>query len=56
MSDDPADEQRSDDCDDDQRSDDCDDERRRTFADFDGYDGDEDTDATADHDEWGVDK
>lgn len=25
-----------------------------TFADFDGYDGDETTDATRDHDAWGV--
>jgi bifunctional DNA-binding transcriptional regulator/antitoxin component of YhaV-PrlF toxin-antitoxin module len=25
-----------------------------TFADFEGYDGDVDTDATADHDEWGL--
>jgi bifunctional DNA-binding transcriptional regulator/antitoxin component of YhaV-PrlF toxin-antitoxin module len=29
-------------------------QRRGTFADFDGYDGDERTDVTADHDEWGV--
>ena len=25
-----------------------------TFADFDGYDGETDTDATAEHDAWGV--
>lgn len=25
-----------------------------TFADFDGYSGDEDTDVTAEHDAWGV--
>ena len=25
-----------------------------TFADFTGYDGDEETDATTDHDAWGV--
>lgn len=25
-----------------------------TFAEFDGYDGDESTDVTADHDAWGV--
>lgn len=25
-----------------------------TFADFEGYDGDVDTDAAADHDEWGL--
>ncbi|MEZ3145153.1 AbrB/MazE/SpoVT family DNA-binding domain-containing protein [Halobaculum sp. MBLA0143] len=27
----------------------------RTFADFDGYDGEETTDVTTDHDAWGVD-
>jgi bifunctional DNA-binding transcriptional regulator/antitoxin component of YhaV-PrlF toxin-antitoxin module len=27
-----------------------------TFADFDGYDGEVDTDATEDHDAWGVDE
>lgn len=26
-----------------------------TFADFDGYDGDEETDVTTEHDAWGVD-
>lgn len=26
-----------------------------TFAEFDGYDGDSDTDVTAEHDAWGVD-
>jgi len=26
-----------------------------TFADFDGYAGEEDTDVTSDHDAWGVD-
>ncbi|WP_276299208.1 hypothetical protein [Halorussus lipolyticus] len=25
-----------------------------TFTDFDGYEGDEETDATDDHDTWGV--
>jgi bifunctional DNA-binding transcriptional regulator/antitoxin component of YhaV-PrlF toxin-antitoxin module len=25
-----------------------------TFSDFDGYDGDQETDVTADHDAWGV--
>jgi len=29
--------------------------RTGTFAEFDGYDGDEETDAAADHDAWGVD-
>jgi bifunctional DNA-binding transcriptional regulator/antitoxin component of YhaV-PrlF toxin-antitoxin module len=29
-------------------------QRRGTFADFDGYGGDERTDVTTDHDEWGV--
>ncbi|MEF8821875.1 MAG: hypothetical protein V5A52_06325 [Halovenus sp.] len=29
--------------------------RRGTFADFDGYDGDEETDATLKHDGWGID-
>lgn len=28
--------------------------RGGSFADFTGYDGDEETDATADHDAWGV--
>lgn len=28
--------------------------RGGSFADFEGYDGDEDTDATTDHDAWGV--
>lgn len=28
--------------------------RRGTFSDFGGYDGDADTDATAEHDEWGL--
>lgn len=31
-------------------------QRGGTFADFDGYDGDRDTDVTADHDAWGVDE
>lgn len=26
-----------------------------TFADFDGYDGETETDVTAEHDDWGVD-
>ncbi|MFB6178768.1 MAG: AbrB/MazE/SpoVT family DNA-binding domain-containing protein [Halorientalis sp.] len=26
-----------------------------TFSDFDGYDGDQETDVTAEHDTWGVD-
>ncbi|NHX37594.1 MULTISPECIES: AbrB/MazE/SpoVT family DNA-binding domain-containing protein [Halolamina] len=26
-----------------------------TFAEFDGYGGEEDTDVTTDHDDWGVD-
>lgn len=30
-------------------------QRTGTFADFEGHDGDEETDATADHDAWGVD-
>jgi bifunctional DNA-binding transcriptional regulator/antitoxin component of YhaV-PrlF toxin-antitoxin module len=30
-------------------------QRTGTFGDFEGYDGDEPTDATADHDAWGVD-
>ena len=30
-------------------------QRRGTFADFDGYDGDQETEATAEHDTWGVD-
>ena len=30
-------------------------QRRGTFADFDGYDGDEETDATTEHDGWGID-
>lgn len=29
-------------------------QRTGTFADFEGYDGDEGTDAAADHDAWGV--
>lgn len=29
-------------------------QQRGTFADFDGYEGAEDTDATTDHDAWGV--
>ena len=29
--------------------------RSGTFGDFDGYDGDTETDASADHDAWGVD-
>ncbi|MFC7205057.1 AbrB/MazE/SpoVT family DNA-binding domain-containing protein [Haloferax namakaokahaiae] len=29
-------------------------QRSGTFADFDGYDGVEETDATTDHDAWGV--
>ncbi|RDZ35802.1 AbrB/MazE/SpoVT family DNA-binding domain-containing protein [Haloferax sp. Atlit-10N] len=29
-------------------------QRSGTFADFDGYDGDEETDATENHDAWGV--
>jgi len=29
-------------------------QREGTFAEFDGYDGDADTDAVADHDGWGV--
>ncbi len=31
-------------------------QRRGTFADFEGYDGDRETDVTADHDAWGVDE
>lgn len=30
-------------------------QRSDTFSDFGGYDGDEATEATADHDAWGVD-
>lgn len=30
-------------------------QRRGTFSDFDGYDGDEETDVMTDHDAWGVD-
>lgn len=30
-------------------------QERGTFADFDGYDGDAETDVTTDHDDWGVD-
>lgn len=30
-------------------------QRSGTFQDFEGYDGGEDTDVTADHDAWGVD-
>ena len=30
-------------------------QREGTFAEFDGYDGDQETDATAEHDAWGVD-
>lgn len=29
-------------------------QRSRTFADFDGYDGDEDADVVVDHDQWEV--
>ena len=29
--------------------------RSGTFSDFGGYDGDDETDVTTDHDEWGVD-
>lgn len=29
-------------------------QRSGTFADFDGYDGDEETDVRTDHDAWGV--
>ncbi len=29
-------------------------QRSGTFADFDGYDGDVDTDVTTDHDQWGI--
>lgn len=28
--------------------------RSGTFAEFEGYDGESDTDATAEHDEWGL--
>ncbi len=31
-----------------------DDEKGRTFADFDGYESDEETDVTTDHDAWNV--
>ena len=30
-------------------------QRSGTFSDFDGYDGDRETDVTAEHDAWGVD-
>jgi bifunctional DNA-binding transcriptional regulator/antitoxin component of YhaV-PrlF toxin-antitoxin module len=30
-------------------------QRSGTFSEFDGYDGDDQTDATSDHDAWGVD-
>jgi bifunctional DNA-binding transcriptional regulator/antitoxin component of YhaV-PrlF toxin-antitoxin module len=30
-------------------------QRTGTFSDFEGYDGDQETDVTADHDAWGVD-
>jgi bifunctional DNA-binding transcriptional regulator/antitoxin component of YhaV-PrlF toxin-antitoxin module len=30
-------------------------QQRGTFGEFDGYDGDHQTDGTTDHDEWGVD-
>ena len=30
-------------------------QRSGTFSDFDGYDGDQETEVTADHDAWGVD-
>jgi bifunctional DNA-binding transcriptional regulator/antitoxin component of YhaV-PrlF toxin-antitoxin module len=30
-------------------------QRSGTFSDFDGYDGDEDTEAVTEHDAWGVD-
>lgn len=30
-------------------------QRSGTFSDFDGYDGDDETDVTTDHDTWGVD-
>jgi bifunctional DNA-binding transcriptional regulator/antitoxin component of YhaV-PrlF toxin-antitoxin module len=30
-------------------------QRSGTFDDFDGYDGDQETDVTTDHDAWGVD-
>lgn len=30
-------------------------QRVGTFAEFEGYDGDEDTDVTTEHDSWGVD-
>ncbi|ELZ62184.1 MULTISPECIES: AbrB/MazE/SpoVT family DNA-binding domain-containing protein [Halorubrum] len=29
--------------------------RKGTFSDFDGYDGGQETDATSEHDAWGVD-
>ncbi|MCU4719033.1 AbrB/MazE/SpoVT family DNA-binding domain-containing protein [Halapricum hydrolyticum] len=29
-------------------------QRTGTFSDFDGYDGDQETDVTAEHDNWGV--
>lgn len=29
-------------------------QRRGTFTDFDGYDGDEETDVIAEHDAWGL--
>lgn len=30
-------------------------QRRGTFGDFDGYDGEQETEVTAEHDAWGVD-
>jgi antitoxin component of MazEF toxin-antitoxin module len=30
-------------------------QRTETFSDFEGYDGDQETDVTAEHDAWGVD-
>ncbi|GAD52681.1 hypothetical protein MBEHAL_1441 [Halarchaeum acidiphilum MH1-52-1] len=30
-------------------------QRSGTFSDFEGYDGDEETDVTSEHDAWGVD-
>jgi bifunctional DNA-binding transcriptional regulator/antitoxin component of YhaV-PrlF toxin-antitoxin module len=30
-------------------------QRSGTFSDFDGYDGDQETDGTTEHDAWGVD-
>ncbi|PSP94616.1 AbrB family transcriptional regulator [Halobacteriales archaeon QS_4_62_28] len=31
-------------------------QRSDTFSDFDGYDGDRETDGTTEHDTWGVDR